>query len=500
METPQIVIFGASGDLARRKLFPALLRLADAHSFEVLGVARGEKSEESFRKELAEALPAELGDAFEGLARRIHYRRADVADRGSLEALAGELDGPGRARGTGRLFYLAVAPELFAETVTGLDAAGLLAVDESAPRAWRRVVVEKPFGRDRESARILNRELHRVLREEQIYRIDHYLGKETVQNLIAFRFHNAIFEPLWNRHHVELVQISVAEDIGVGARGGYYDRAGALRDVIQNHMLQLLALTAMEAPASLEPEAIREQKEALLRGLRLPDPEEVRAHCVRARYRRGRLGGAPVSGYLEEEDVAPDSRTETYVALRAGIDNWRWSGVPFLLRHGKRLPRRFTEIVVQFRTAPLQLFERPAELTPSEFRRRLRAGSLCEIRPNRLHLCLQPQEGIRLCFGVKEPGGEMRMSPATLAFDYREHFGKAPPSAYERLLVDALRGDPTLFLRADEIETAWEFVDAIRDGWETAGPRLVEYEAGSWGPSEAEALFEGCEGGWSQGD
>ncbi len=503
----QVVIFGASGDLTRRKLIPALSRLAAddrvGRSLSVIGVSRSRKNDEAFRAELREALPEDAGKGFDELAPRIHYIPGDVGSCESLVSLGERLDALPGGRETGRLFYLSLKPDLFGAAVGNLSRAGLLDMREDEPVAWRRVVIEKPFGHDLQSARSLNASLHAALREDQIYRIDHYLGKETVQNLLGFRFHNAIFEPLWNRNHVELVQITVAESIGVEqGRGAYYDGTGALRDMLQNHMLQILALVAMEPPASLDPEAIRNQKVELLRGLHCPDHDEVGTSSVRARYAAGRdPADREVVGYLDEQGVDPDSQTETYVALRAEIDSWRWSGVPFLLRHGKRLPQRFTEVQVQFRTPPLQLFNRPDGMDAAEFRRRLRDGSLCQIRPNVLTLGIQPRETIRLSFGVKQPGSALVMSPATLDFDYREHFGAAPPDAYERLLQDALLGDPTLFLRADEIEASWRYADEVRAGWTGASaPPLLEYPAGSWGPDEANALFHGCEGGWSRGD
>jgi len=501
----QIVIFGGSGDLTRRKLIPALARLADEggpeRDFSVVAVARRAKSDEQFRRELAEPMGADDRAAFNRLAPRIHYHEGDARDGASLAALEERLAKLPGGSGTGRLFYLSLKPDLFGETASALAAAGLTAMREGETAAWRRVVIEKPFGRDLASARALNAELHQVLREDQIFRIDHYLGKETVQNLIGFRFHNAIFEPLWNRHHVELVQITVAESIGVEeGRAGYYDETGALRDMLQNHMLQILALVAMEPPASLDPEALRSQKVELLRGLHCPDPADLEASSVRARYGPGAADGQPVRAYREEEGVGAGSQTETYVALRAEIDNWRWSGVPFLLRHGKRLPKRFTEVQVQFRTPPLQLFNRPDGMETAEFRRRLRDGSLCQIRPNVLTLSIQPREQIRLSFGVKQPGAQMNMTPATLDFDYREHFGTASPDAYQRLLLDAIVGDHTLFLRADEIEASWRYADEVLAGWRRpdASP-LLEYPAGSWGPEEALELFHGCEGGWSRG-
>jgi glucose-6-phosphate 1-dehydrogenase len=503
--TSQIVIFGASGDLTRRKLVPALTNLDTngraEHAFSVIGVARRQKSDDEFRDELRAALPEDLVDSFDHLAARIFYQPGDIGDGESMRALSERLDVLPGGRETGRLFYLSLKPDLFTVAVRELARAGLLEMHEGERRAWRRVVIEKPFGHDLASARRLNEDLHDVLREEQIYRIDHYLGKETVQNLMGFRFHNAIFEPLWNRQHVELVQITVAEEIGVAAgRGAYYDGTGALRDMLQNHMLQILALVGMEPPASLAPEAVRNQKVGLLRALHCPDTRDAGAYSVRARYARGTVGGKPVAGYREEAGVAPDSQTETYVALRAEILNWRWSGVPFLLRHGKRLAKRFTEVQVQFRTPPVQLFNRPEGMANAQWQRRLRDGSLCQIRPNVLVLAIQPHEAIRLSFGVKQPGSEMTMAPAALDFDYREHFGEDPPDAYERLLLDALIGDQTLFLRADEIEASWSYADEVLAGWQGPySPPLLEYSAGSWGPSEAGALFQGCEGGWSRG-
>jgi len=501
----QIVIFGASGDLTRRKLVPALARLAaDGRAkqpFSVLGVSRSQKTDERFREELASVMPEPSRGAFDSLAPRIHYLSGDVGNPDFLARLSERLDALPGGTATGRLFYLSLKPALFGVTVRRLAEAGLLAPVEDAPEAWRRVVIEKPFGHDLPSARALNATLHEAVREDQLYRIDHYLGKETVQNLLGFRFHNAIFEPLWNRNHVELVQITVAESIGVEkGRAGFYDGTGALRDMLQNHMLQVLALVAMDPPSTLDPEAIRGQKVELLRALHCPDPAEIGCYSVRARYGAGRVDGEPVSGYLEEDGVAADSQTETYVALRAEIDSWRWSGVPFLLRHGKRLPKRFTEVQVQFRTPPLQLFNRPEGMPESEFRRSLRDGSLCQLRPNVLTLSIQPREAIQLSFGVKQPGGSLTMAPATLGFDYREHFGAAPADAYERLLLDALLGDQTLFLRADEIEASWRYADEVRNGWRSGGaPPLLEYPAGSWGPREAVGLFQGCEGGWSRG-
>jgi glucose-6-phosphate 1-dehydrogenase len=501
----QLVIFGGAGDLARRKLVPALVRLRghglrDA-ALQVVGVGRRAMGDDAFRAQLREALPDGLDDAFDTFAPHIHYRAGDVEDRDSLEVLRDDLDRLAGHRPVARLCYLALRPGLFAQAVAALCASGIVERQDHGGGAFRRVVIEKPFGDDLRSARALNDAVHATLAEHQVFRIDHYLGKETVQNLLGLRFHNAIFEPVWDRHHVELVQITVAETIGAGGgRAGYYDATGALRDVLQNHALQILALVAMEPPASLDADVLRNQKVEVLRALRVPDAEEVARHCVRARYVEGDVGGERVRGYRDEDGVPPESTTETYVALRAEIDNWRWQGVPFLLRHGKRLARRVTEVRIQFRMPPVQLFNRPEGMPDAELQRRLRDNSLCLVRPNVLTIGIQPEETIGLSFGVKRPGPQMVMARAALAFDYREHFGVAPADAYERLLLDALHGDATLFLRADEIEASWRYCDAVRDAWRTTDRvPLREYAAGSWGPAEADALFYGCEGAWSRG-
>ena len=499
----QLLVFGATGDLARRKLVPALVRLAATGRglppLDVIGVGRTPMDDDAFRAALREGMPPDLTAAFDAFAPRLHYRSADVERLDSLLALRTTLDALAHGRPVGRLCYLALRPGLFGAAIARLREAGIVARADPGEAAFRRVIVEKPFGHDLATARALNDAVHRELNEHQVLRIDHYLGKETVQNLLGLRFHNAIFEPVWNRHHVELVQITVAETIGVGtARAGYYEGTGALRDVLQNHLLQVLALVAMEPPAALDADALRNQKVAVLRALRTPDADEVARHSVRARYLAGEVDGAAVPGYRDE--VGGASQTETFVAVRAEIDNWRWQGVPFLLRHGKRMARRLTEVRVQFRMPPIQLFNRPEGTSSAEFQRLLREGALCLVRPNVLVLGIQPEETIGLTFGVKRPGPEMVMAQASLAYDYRAHFGTAGAEAYERLLQDAIAGDASLFLRADEIETSWRFCDAILDAWRHPGRvPMHEYPAGSWGPAAANALFYGCEGGWTRG-
>lgn len=487
----QIVIFGASGDLTSRKLVPALLSNFAAGSIkadtQVIGVARSEKRSEAWRDELAQGLKGPQAQAWSKFAQNFHWVQADAADPGQIDHLATRLDelaGKDAAK-VGRLFYLALAPDLFGTVIANLSKRGMLASPPDAKEGWRRVVLEKPFGTDWASAHALNQELITWLREDQVFRIDHYLGKETVQNILAFRFQNAIFEPLWNRNHIESVEISVCETVAMeGKRGGYYDSAGALRDMVQNHMMQLLALIAMEPPGSLKAEAVRSEKVKVIQSLRRFTPQEVASHVVRGQYS---ASPSRDKGYRKEEGVGAASRTETYVAIRALVDNWRWSGVPFLLRTGKALEKAFTEVVLRFHTPPVDLLNGP---TPE---------GVCALRPNALRLLIQPAEGLRLSFLVKAPGAGMIMRPAELGFDYSDlAIGETPP-AYQRLLLDALEGNPTLFLRGDEVEAAWTFVDTIRAGWEEVDPPVHKYPAGSRGPDAGDELFHGCEGIWSSG-
>jgi glucose-6-phosphate 1-dehydrogenase len=483
----QIVILGASGDLTSRKLVPALLRNHVEGSFsravQVIGVSRTPKTSETWRAELGESVPPELRPAWQQLAAELHWLQADAATPEGIATLQRELGDhierrPGGCRErSGRLFYLALSPELFGPVVTALSAAGLLTCEPGSDEGWRRVVIEKPFGSDLPSARALNRVLLTHLREDQIFRIDHYLGKETVQNILALRFQNAIFEPLWNRKHIESVEISVCETVGMeGRRGAYYDGAGALRDMVQNHLLQILALVAMEPPGSLQADAIRNEKVKVLQSLRPFNGARVARDVVRGQF----------EGYGSAYGVAPGSTTETFVGIRALVDNWRWSGVPFLLRTGKALHGRFTQVVLRFRTPPFDLLNGP---TPDD---------VCPLRPNDLRLMIQPEEGLQLGFLVKQPGPGMIMRQAELGFDYHQ-LGGATPEAYQRLLLDALNGQATLFIRGDEVEAAWAFVDGIRAGWQETDPPLHGYAVGSPGPAAAAELFHGCEGTWSPG-
>ena len=478
-----IVIFGASGDLTARKLIPALYHLYKdkqlPQSFRVVGFARRDKTSASWRQELRTALdqfsrtkPVDE-KVWSSFAENIFYCQGDLTDDAAYKKLDSQLTefGSGPLR-ENLLFYLAISPSQFGEVIEKVHRAGLLRHEGSA---WQRVVVEKPFGHDLASAQALNREVTRYAHETQVFRIDHYLGKETVQNILMFRFSNSIFERLWNRESVDHVQITVSEKLGVGERGGYYEEAGALRDMVQNHMLQVLSLIAMEPPVSLEAEAVRDEKVKLLKSIRALTAEDVARQVVRGQYFAGIVGGEVRPGYRQETKVKTDSNVETYVAMKLFIDNWRWSGVPFYLRTGKNLPASASEVRIQFRPTPHVLFA-------------AQCGN--KLDSNALTLRLQPNEGISLRFNGKVPGMSLGVRPVRMHFSYDSEFGAYTPEAYERLLLEAIMGDATLFIRRDEVETAWQIVDSIRAGWQNNSLTNREfYAAGTWGPIAADDLL-----------
>jgi len=475
-----LVIFGATGDLTHRKLVPALYNLAAdgalPPAMSVVGFARRDKSDEIFRGELEDAakkhsrqsVHEELWGSF---AASLCYHRSGFDDLAGYESLAGRLAVMDAARGTrgNRLFYLAAAPDQFEVILENLRKSGL---NKGANGGWARVIVEKPFGTDLPSARHLNELVEGAFPEADTYRIDHYLGKETAQNIMVLRFANALFEAMWNARYIDHIQITASEPLGVEGRAGYYDKSGALRDMVQNHLLQLLCLTAMEPPTGLDADAIRDEKVKVLRSLRPLEGEEVSKHVIRGQYGAGAIDGKRVAAYRDEANVDPESMTETFVALQINVDNWRWAGVPFFVRVGKRLPKGGTEIAVHFKSVPPVLFRATGEA----------------VDDNVLVIRIQPDEGVSLKMSAKMPGSSLRIEPVKMDFHYGTSFGKATPEAYERLLLDAMSGDPTLFARRDEVEEAWKFVDSIREAW-TANPEdLAFYSAGSWGPAEADDL------------
>ena len=490
-ESAIIVVFGASGDLSKRKLIPALYQLyAEGllpDNFTVIGFARTDFSDDEFRRICYEGISeyAPVGvkrEIWDQFSHCLFYQAGQYDDRASFEALAQRITALSEERGTSnnRMFYLSTPPNVFKPVATLLSETGLAKQDGEG---WARLIIEKPFGHDFTSAQDLNEHLSHHFDEDQIYRIDHYLGKETVQNILVFRFGNGIFEPIWNRNYVDHVQITVAENIGIGDRGGYYDRSGAIRDMVQNHVMQLVALTAMEPPVAIDAKAVRDQKVNVLRAIKPLMPEEVRRYVVRAQYREGSLNGETIPAYLDAGGVPAQSTTDTFVAWRLEIDNWRWNGVPFYLRTGKALPEKMTEIVIVFRRPPLTFF---SELDDHY-----------ELPRNALTIRIQPDEGISLSFDAKRPGPIIDIDPVTMNFTYNTSFGVRSADAYERLLHDALIGDGTLFIRRDEIEVAWDRVTRVLDTWATddanrrgsSRGRLPTYQPGTWGPMEAVELL-----------
>ena len=478
-----MVIFGASGDLAKRKLIPALYNLARdrllSPQFAIVGIATRDYTTETFRAHLDEAMEAHAAgsvasEIWTWLRQRIYYVSGSLQDPAAYLRLEAQIKEAARAHETkdNTFYYLAVAPQFIGEIVQQLGNAGLARETEGQ---WRRVNIEKPFGRDLVSARALNLDIRKTLDERQIYRIDHYLGKETVQNLMVFRFGNSIFEPIWNRSYIDHVQITASETLGVEMRGGYYETSGTLRDMVPNHLFQLVSLTAMEPPISFAADSVRDEQTKVLNAIQIPTPEEVLTRTVRGQYGEGQVDGQRLPAYRAEPNVAPDSNTETFVALKLGIDNWRWADVPFYLRTGKRMARRVTEIVIQFKRAPFMLF---------------RKAGVEALATNQLVIRIQPDEGISLRFGTKVPGPTMQQAPVEMDFSYSDYFGAAPSTGYERLLYDCMIGDQTLFQRADMVEAGWSIIQPVLDVWQALKPRsFPNYAAGSWGPKESSELL-----------
>ncbi|MBA3443320.1 MAG: glucose-6-phosphate dehydrogenase [Gemmatimonadales bacterium] len=494
-----VVIFGAAGDLSRRKLFPALFHLqCDGllhEDFALVGVSREAMTDDAFRQLVYVSArdaddPSPAGEidekAWARFATRLSYVQGDLTASATFAAIGRRLGDIEAARdhSDGRLFYLAIPPTLYAKTVAHLQQSSVAGrVDRQSTRPWVRVVIEKPFGRDLESAKALNRTVRKAFAEHQVYRIDHYLGKETVQNLMVFRFANSIFEPVWNRHHIHHVQITAAETVGVEHRAGYYEDAGVVRDMFQNHLLQLMCLTAMEPPVAFQADEVRDEKTKVLRAIRRFPAAEMHDYSVRGQYGPGTVKGVAVPGYRQEPDVDPGSDTPTWAGLRLLVDNWRWQGVPFFLRSGKRMPSRVTEIAVQFREPPHLMFQDHDK----------------SMTPNVIAIRVQPEEGISLSFDIKVPGVGVRMTAAKMDFSYAEAFGAAAHSAYETLLLDCMVGDGTLFTRGDAVEAAWEVVDPVIEAWNEKDPEhFPNYAAGSWGPGIADEFIARDGGRWRQ--
>ncbi|HWR07255.1 glucose-6-phosphate dehydrogenase [Sporomusa sp.] len=487
-----IVIFGASGDLTKRKLIPALYSLAGknllAAGFSVVGAARTPMSHAEFRETMFDAVNrfSDTGPVqdimWQNFANSLFYNTTDTKSPDSYQQLGLLLDEIDHTRGTqgNRIFFIATPPNMFISVIQRLHELGL---DKSPTGGWTRIVIEKPFGLDLTSAKQLNQEVLRVFGEDQVFRIDHYLGKETVQNIMVFRFANGIFEPLWNRHFIDHVQITAAESIGVESRGEYYEQSGAFRDMIQNHMMQLLALVAMEPPVSLDTDAVRNEKIKVLQAIRPFSPAEVNRYAVRGQYGSGEPTRPQLKAYRQEANIDPGSTTETYAALKLFIDNWRWAGIPFYLRSGKRLDKQVSEIAIQFKKAPHRLFKENAGGT---------------VEANTLVLQIQPDEGISLRFNAKIPGQALTIRPVNMDFRYAESFSQKSPEAYARLLLDAMLGDSSLYARGDMVEKTWELLTPVLEAWQQFTPEIPQYAPGSWGPPEADQLLERDQRRWRQ--